>query len=141
MTTVRNVEAASMPAPTARCRYREMEPSSPRTDTAYGQSRSPAKGLSDGYGRTDAGSETRRAYTEGGKRRRMVGWVLRFLGWWFGFSGLYAMFAVCPFCGQSGCPVGAGTAGIVGGFFAILSQNWKALLFRLRGVLKGRKGP
>jgi len=30
---------------------------------------------------------------------------------WFGFTGLYAMFAICPFCGQQGCPVGMASAG------------------------------
>ena len=50
--------------------------------------------------------------------------VLRLLGCWLGFSGLYAMFAVCPFCGQAGCPVGAGCAGFVGGIMAILIQDW-----------------
>jgi len=38
------------------------------------------------------------------------------------------MFAVCPFCGQVGCPIGAGNAGIVGGFFALLLQDWKSLI-------------
>ncbi len=57
-----------------------------------------------------------------------LGQLFRFFGWWLGFSGLYAMFAVCPFCGQQGCPVGAGSAGIVGGFFALLIQNGKSFL-------------
>ncbi len=52
--------------------------------------------------------------------------LFRFFGWWLGFSGLYAMFAVCPFCGQQGCPVGAGSAGVVGGFFALVVQNGRA---------------
>lgn len=49
--------------------------------------------------------------------------VLRFFGWWFGFSGLYAIFSVCPFCGQPGCPVGAGTAGLFGVFFASIMKG------------------
>jgi hypothetical protein len=57
-----------------------------------------------------------------------LGQLLRFFGWWLGFSGLYAMFAVCPFCGQQGCPVGAGSAGIVGGFFALVMQNGRSFL-------------
>jgi len=48
--------------------------------------------------------------------------IFRLIGWFFGFSGLYMMFAVCPFCGQPGCPVGAGSAGLMGGFFAVLMQ-------------------
>ena len=51
-----------------------------------------------------------------------LGKILRFFGLWIAFSGLYAMFAVCPFCGQSGCPVGAGGAGFIGIFFAIFFQ-------------------
>jgi predicted CoA-binding protein len=52
--------------------------------------------------------------------------VIRFLGWWLGLSSVYAMSsAVCPVCGKPGCPVGAGLAGIVGGVFTLLMQNWK----------------
>lgn len=58
----------------------------------------------------------------------VLGQLFRFFGWWLGFSGLYAMFAVCPFCGQQGCPVGAGSAGIVGGFFALVVQNGRGFL-------------
>jgi hypothetical protein len=58
----------------------------------------------------------------------LIGQLFRFFGWWLGFSGLYAMFAVCPFCGQQGCPVGAGSAGVVGGFFALVAQNGRAFL-------------
>jgi hypothetical protein len=54
--------------------------------------------------------------------------VLKFLGWWSGFAGLYAMFSVCPFCGQAGCPVGAGTAGVFGGLFAFLIKGKSFLL-------------
>lgn len=57
-----------------------------------------------------------------------LGQLFRFFGWWLGFTGLYAMFTVCPFCGQQGCPVGAGGAGVVGGFFALCMQNWKAFV-------------
>lgn len=44
------------------------------------------------------------------------GYLFRFAGRWFGFTGLYAAFSVCPFCGQAGCPVGVGIAGSVGAF-------------------------
>lgn len=60
------------------------------------------------------------------KKHPILGHLFWFLGWWFAFSGLYAMFAVCPFCGQVGCPVGAGSSGLIGGFFALCMQNWKA---------------
>ncbi|MBN1348971.1 hypothetical protein JXJ21_06150 [candidate division KSB1 bacterium] len=69
------------------------------------------------------------------KQLPVFGALFRFFGLWFAFSGLYAMFAVCPFCGQPGCPTGAGTAGLVGGFMAMFLQNWKNFwhtLFRKR---------
>lgn len=45
------------------------------------------------------------------KRLPIIGNIFRFLGLWAAFTGIYAMFAVCPFCGQVGCPIGAGSAG------------------------------
>jgi hypothetical protein len=51
----------------------------------------------------------------------------RFLGWFLGFSGLYAMGAVCPFCGRPGCPTGAASAGLVGLVFAALTQWGRSL--------------
>ncbi len=65
------------------------------------------------------------------EKRKMspFGHLFRFFGWWFGFTGLYSMFSVCPFCGQQGCPVGVASAGTAGAFFALCLQDWK-LLFR-----------
>lgn len=51
--------------------------------------------------------------------------ILRFFGCWLGFTGLYSMTSVCPFCGQHGCPVGTGGVSIIGGFLALLAQDWK----------------
>lgn len=61
------------------------------------------------------------------KRRRMspFGYLFRFISWWFGFTGLYTMFAVCPFCGQQGCPVGLASAGTFGALCALCVQDWK----------------
>jgi hypothetical protein len=56
------------------------------------------------------------------------GHLFRFIGWWFGFTGLYSMFAVCPFCGQQGCPVGIASAGTIGAFLTLCVQDWKRLL-------------
>jgi hypothetical protein len=56
------------------------------------------------------------------------GGLFRFLTWWLIFSGIYASSSVCPFCGQYGCPVGAGSAGIVGGFFALVIGKGKVIL-------------
>jgi hypothetical protein len=58
--------------------------------------------------------------------------VLRFVGWWFGFAGLYAMTAACPCCGQIGCPVGASGAGVVGGILALVMQNGSTLMNRIK---------
>ncbi|OQX95604.1 hypothetical protein B6I21_04540 [candidate division KSB1 bacterium 4572_119] len=62
------------------------------------------------------------------KLHPVLGPVFRFAGWWVAFTGLYSMFAVCPFCGQAGCVVGAGSAGVVGGFFALIMQYGKTAL-------------
>jgi hypothetical protein len=58
--------------------------------------------------------------------------ILKFLGWWYIFSSFYAMFSVCPFCGKQGCPVGAASAGLVGGFFTFLMQNLKNFVEKLK---------
>ena len=61
-------------------------------------------------------------------RMSPFGHLFKFIGWWFGFTGLYAMFAVCPFCGQQGCPVGLTSAGTVGAFLSLCVQDWKRFL-------------
>jgi hypothetical protein len=66
---------------------------------------------------------------QGKEKMSPFGHLFRFFGWWFGLTGLYSMFAVCPFCGQQGCPVGLASAGTVGAFLALCIQDWK-LLFR-----------
>jgi hypothetical protein len=77
-------------------------------------------------------AETVAAVHTAGKKGKMTAGLFRLFASWFAFSGLYAMFAVCPFCGQSGCPVGAGSAGIVGAFMALCTQKWKTLLSLFR---------
>jgi hypothetical protein len=74
-------------------------------------------------------------------KRRMspFGHLFRFFGWWFGFTGLYSMFAVCPFCGQQGCPVGLASAGTVGAFLALCVQDWKLFFRFLRNRLSKEK--
>lgn len=64
------------------------------------------------------------------------GHLFRFIGWWFGFTGLYAMFSVCPFCGQQGCPVGLASAGSVGAFLSLCLQDWKRLFTFIKQKLK-----
>jgi len=67
------------------------------------------------------------------------GHLFRLLASWLGFTGLYAMFAVCPFCGQQGCPVGMASAGPVGAFFALCFQDWKRLFLYIKQKLS-KKG-
>jgi hypothetical protein len=67
------------------------------------------------------------------------GRLFRFIGWWFGFTGLYATFAVCPFCGQQGCPVGLASAGTVGAFLALCVQDWKRFLTFMKQKLTQKK--
>lgn len=71
------------------------------------------------------------------KKLPVIGNLFRFLGLWLAFTGVYAMFSVCPFCGQVGCPVGAGSAGVIGGFFALTVQNMKNLLRFFEHKLSG----
>ena len=71
------------------------------------------------------------------KKLPIIGNLFRFLGLWLAFTGVYAMFSVCPFCGQVGCPVGAGSAGVIGGFFALAVPNMKNLLSLMQHKLSG----
>lgn len=66
------------------------------------------------------------------------GRLIRFFASWFGFTGLYAAFSVCPFCGQPACPTGLLASGVVGGFLALCIQDWKRLLLYLK--TKRKKG-
>jgi len=50
------------------------------------------------------------------------GSVKRWGLWFLAFFGIYSASSVCPFCGTPGCPVGAGGAALVGGFFTLVWQ-------------------
>jgi hypothetical protein len=65
---------------------------------------------------------------EKGKLLPVIGPIFRFFAWWFAFAGIYSMVAVCPFCGQVNCVVGAGSAGVIGGFFVLLLQYGKTTI-------------
>jgi 4-hydroxybenzoate polyprenyltransferase len=67
------------------------------------------------------------------------GRLSRFIGWWFGFTGFYATFAVCPFCGHQGCPVGMASAGTIGAFLALCIQDWKRFFAFLRQKLNKKE--
>jgi hypothetical protein len=71
------------------------------------------------------------------KKLPIIGNLFRFLGLWLAFTGVYNMLAVCPFCGQVGCPIGVGSAGVVGGFFALIVQNIKNVLNFVQNKLAG----
>jgi hypothetical protein len=72
------------------------------------------------------------------RKMSFFGHLFRFLGWWFGFSGLYSMFAVCPFCGQPACPVGLASAGSVGAFLSLCVLDWRLLFRFLKQRLLGK---
>lgn len=65
------------------------------------------------------------------KNLPIIGNLFRFLGLWLAFTGVYAMFSVCPFCGQAGCPVGAGSAGVIGGSFAFAVNNGRQFVKKI----------
>jgi hypothetical protein len=90
---------------------------------------------------TDEIQSQSQPFVEENGRRRMspFGHLFRFIGWWFGFTGLYAMFAVCPFCGQQGCPVGLASAGTIGAFLSLCVQDWKRFFAFIMHKLGKRK--
>jgi len=75
-----------------------------------------------------------------GKRiTTFLGPFSRFAGYWFGFTGLYAMFALCPFCGQQGCAVGLASAGTFGAVFAFFMRSLRRLM-KSKGPAKRQDG-
>jgi hypothetical protein len=85
--------------------------------------------------------ESSKAIEKPQARRKMspFGHLFRFVAKWFGFTYLYAMFSVCPFCGQKGCPIGLASAGTVGAFFALCAQDWKLFFRFLKHKLSNKK--
>ena len=73
------------------------------------------------------------------KKMSPIGHLFRFVGLWYGFTGLYATFTVCPFCGQQGCPVGLASAGTIGAFFSLCLQDWKLFYRFLKQKLSKNK--
>lgn len=65
-----------------------------------------------------------------------LGYFIRLIAKWLGFTGLYAAFAVCPCCGQPGCPVGIGSAGIIGAFAVLIFNDWKILFSYIKSKMK-----
>jgi hypothetical protein len=62
------------------------------------------------------------------KKNAILGYLFRFSIWWAGISGIYAITVACPCCGQVGCPVGVGSASLVGGFLALCKQSGKGFI-------------
>lgn len=73
-----------------------------------------------------------------GRKHSMFRYLFRFSCWWLTFSGVYAISILCPCCGLPSCPVGIGSATLVGGFLAICKQSWGIIVqfIRTRRVLK-----
>ncbi len=71
---------------------------------------------------------------------RTIASLLRFFGLWAGISGAYVTFGgrTCPCCGNPGCPVGIGVAGIFGALGSLLILNGRHLLRRLGRFFSGR---
>ncbi len=72
---------------------------------------------------------------------RRGGWLqplVRFAAWWFSLFALLGPLSVCPVCGQSGCPGGAASAGILGGVMAafISALRWICDSVRHRRSIK-----
>jgi len=67
--------------------------------------------------------QEKHAHPEPASLRSFGASTLRFFGWSVGFSGLYAMSSVCPFCGRQGCPTGAWVIGVV---LAVMMQGVRA---------------
>jgi hypothetical protein len=52
--------------------------------------------------------------------------------WTMAFFGLFAVFAICPFCGRPGCPGGALVVGPLGGLVMTLLRGGRSLFRRRR---------
>lgn len=57
-----------------------------------------------------------------GRAAQVFASLLRFFGLWAGISAAYAAMGdrACPCCGNPGCPVGIGTAGIFGALGSVI---------------------
>jgi len=88
------------------------------------------------------GEESVQAESERSSRgRSRVGYMVRIVATWFAFTGLYAGFAVCPFCGRQACPVGLASAASVGAFFALCVQDWRRIVRFIQRKMRGGTRP
>jgi len=73
-----------------------------------------------------------------GRAARLLVGLLRFFGLWAGISGAYATMGggACPCCGNPGCPVGIGGAGIVGALGSLLINYGRRGLAAVRNRIR-----
>jgi hypothetical protein len=64
--------------------------------------------------------------------RTFLGKIIRLLGLWLSFFGLFSISTTCPICGQPGCPVGVGSAGLLSGAMAVFLHSGKAFLAKFK---------
>ncbi len=65
--------------------------------------------------------------------------IYKFFGWWIIFAGGMTVFSVCPICGQTGCPIGIGTTGILAGIFSLIKTGGKSYISTLKRFFTNRK--
>ncbi len=66
--------------------------------------------------------------------------IARFAAWWFSLFTLLGPLSVCPVCGQSGCPGGAASAGILGGVMAAFISGLRWVRDLARRHRQGKEG-
>lgn len=74
--------------------------------------------------------------TEKKRFHALRGKIFRFCGLWLSFFGLYTISTTCPFCGQPGCPVGAGGAGLMSGLMALFLHSGKTIWFKFKALFQ-----
>ena len=73
-----------------------------------------------------------------GRAARLLAGLLRFFGLWAGISGAYAVMGggACPCCGNPGCPVGIGIAGIFGALGSLIINYGRRGFAAIRSRIK-----
>jgi hypothetical protein len=75
-----------------------------------------------------------------GHAARLLAGGLRFFGLWAGISGAYTVMGggTCPCCGNPGCPVGLGVAGIFGALGSLIINYGRRWFAAIRNHAKRR---
>ena len=88
----------------------------------------------------DAPPETTAPGVPRGRFARALAGLLRFLGFWVGITGLYAMSgAPCPCCGKPTCPVGWSGAAILGALGSLIVLKGRLVVSALHAALNRSK--